>query len=380
MPRNHNGPGFSLKDHLFNKQKVAYLSSLLKQADAGFDSRGFEQCVNATLTKLELKARIVHIATCLESYLDKDFKVATTHIKRALPAPLDPNKTDDDFGDFIFAPFGEFVVRNGLAKKHLKTSLETLKEITQRFSMEDAIRYFINAYPEETFATLESWSEDDHYHVRRLASEGTRALLPWSGRLQTDPLKPLPLLTKLHADETRYVTRSVANHLNDISKLQPDLVLDTLRLWQKMGLQKEAELTWMTKHALRTLIKQGHKDTLGLLGFAAVENLQVVKPVLAKNKIKPGEALEFSFTVAAPKDSRLLVDYAIEFVKANGALAAKVFKLKSFTLAAGEKVAIKKRHVFPENPSTLKYYGGRHYLSLQINGEPYHRLPFDLDI
>ncbi len=70
------------------------------------------------LTELELKERIVHIAETLEHYLTADFKVAAKQITAALPAPLDPSKSDDDFGDFIFAPLGEFVVRNGMAKNH----------------------------------------------------------------------------------------------------------------------------------------------------------------------------------------------------------------------------------------------------------------------
>ena len=108
---------------------------------------------------LELKQRIAHIATILEGFLDPDFRVAARQITTALPPPLDPTKTDDDFGDFIFAPLGEYVVRHGMERKCLKTSLKTLKALTQRFSMEDAIRHFINTYPDETLAELDKWSD-----------------------------------------------------------------------------------------------------------------------------------------------------------------------------------------------------------------------------
>ena len=134
------GAGFSLKDHLFNAERVQYLADRFHTANSSFDKSGFVRDTMQQLPQLELKARIVHIATSLERYLDDDFRVAAKQIVAALPQPLDPTGTDDDFGDFIFAPLDEFEVRNGLSKKHARISLKTLKEITQRFSMEDAIR------------------------------------------------------------------------------------------------------------------------------------------------------------------------------------------------------------------------------------------------
>jgi 3-methyladenine DNA glycosylase AlkC len=37
----------------------------------------------------------------------------------------------------------------------------------------------------------------------------------------------------LYFDKSRFVTRSVANHLNDISKIDANLVVDTLKKWKK---------------------------------------------------------------------------------------------------------------------------------------------------
>jgi 3-methyladenine DNA glycosylase AlkC len=77
----------------------------------------------------------------------------------------------------------------------------------------------------------------------------------------------LPLLDALHADPTRYVTRSVANHLNDIAKIAPERVLATLADWKARGVQDARELAWMRKHALRTLVKQGHPGAMAALGY-----------------------------------------------------------------------------------------------------------------
>ena len=72
------------------------------------------------------------------------------------------------------------------------------------------------------------WTGHDSYHVRRLVSEGTRPRLPWGIGLTSDPARPLPLLDRLYGDRARFVTRSVANHLNDIGKKTPDAVIDRL--------------------------------------------------------------------------------------------------------------------------------------------------------
>jgi hypothetical protein len=218
MSRNTMKKKFSLKDHLFNRKKVEYLAGLFVVSDKKFKEKEFVEEVMTKLLKLELKERIVWIAQVLERYLPQDFSAASKVIVKALPAELDSSNTDDDFGDFIFAPLGEYVVRNGLSKKHLKDSFFVLHELTRRFSMEDAMRAFLNEFPKETLKVYAQWAKDKNYHVRRLVSESTRPFLPWSRRVGLKSVDTLPLLHLLHTDKTRFVTRSVANHLNDIAK------------------------------------------------------------------------------------------------------------------------------------------------------------------
>ncbi|MEM9336831.1 MAG: hypothetical protein AAGA35_03180 [Patescibacteria group bacterium] len=368
---------FSLKDELFNQQKVQYLAGLLKAADKSFDAKGFEREVMKTLLSLELKARLQLIATTLDGYLDPDFRKASQHIIAALPEPLDPTKTDNDFGDFIFAPLGEYVVQHGLSKKHFKTSLKTLKKITQRFSMEDAIRFYINEFPKETLVELKKWSTDKNYHVRRLVSEGTRPLLPWSGRISIGTKETLPLLDTLHADPTRYVTRSVANHLNDIAKSDPDTVITTFKRWQKAGKQNKKELEWMTKHALRTLIKQGHPGALALIGYHTNPAISVSKVASNKKTLRRGEVFEFSFSITAAADEKLLIDYVVDFKKARGS-APKVFKITQTEIKKGETKEFSKRHFFKADATTFKLYPGQHTITLQINGKQYSSVSFTL--
>lgn len=369
---------FSLKDHLFNADRVQFLAGQFSAADRRFDAVGFTQAVMKRLKQLELKQRIVHIAETLEQFLADDFQLAARQIIAALPAELDPTKTDDDFGDFILAPLGEFVVRRGMATKDVAMSLKTLKEITKRFSMEDALRSFINAHPEKTLRELEKWSTDHNYHVRRLVSESTRPRLPWSGRLTIDHSVPLPFLEKLHGDSTRYVTRSVANHMNDISKVDPLLVLETLARWRKAGRQRPDELEWMCQHALRTLIKQGHEQTMQFIGVRTKPKVTVSPIELCQSTITAGQSLEFAITITSHRDESLVVDYVIDFVKANGSHSPKVFKAKKLQLRSGHSVTIRKRHPLRAGATTYTLFPGTHRLTIQINGRSWSTATFEL--
>ena len=160
--------GFSLKDDLFNAETVGGLATRFRVQDASFDP-GFEARVLARFPELELKQRIDWIAECLIEALPDTFPEAADRIEAALPPPLDPTKTDDDFGQFINAPLGEVAVKRGL-EDHRDCALDLLEAVTQRFSMEYAIRPFLNRWPDETMARLTQWAGHSHYHVRRLVS------------------------------------------------------------------------------------------------------------------------------------------------------------------------------------------------------------------
>ena len=358
-----------LKDILFNKAKVEQISGEIRRVYTSFERNKF---VNDTVIKfpeLELKARISWIAECLKKYLPTDYKRAVDILTRSLPAPNDPGLSDGDFGDFIYAPYTEYVARNGCTREHLKTSLAALYEMTQRFSAEDSIRYFINAFPRETVKELLTWSKDPHYHVRRLCSEGTRPKLPWSQKIKIPITAPLPILNNLYSDKTRFVTRSVANHLNDISKLDPDLAIETLINWQRSGKQKPAEMQFIIQHALRGLVKQGNSKAMKLLGFR-----QDVLPGLSKlrvpKQVKMNTALEFSFLIQAKQDMHVIIDYILYFQNKAGKLnSKKVFKLTKLGLVKNKPVSISKSHMLREQMTTRTLYPGKHEIEIQINGK-----------
>ena len=368
---------FSLKDQLFNLEKVDYLGGLIGQVYADFDQTAFHRDVVEAFPRLELKQRIAHISTCLYQYLPAPYPAALDIILNALPPALDPTKTDDDFGDFILAPLSLFVATQGCTADYLELSLQALKEITKRFSAEDAIRYFINSFPEETCRFLLDCAQDENYHVRRLASEGTRPKLPWSQKLVIDYRQPLPILEVLFADNTRYVTRSVANHLNDISKVDSALVIETLARWDASGQQTAEEMTFITKHGLRSQIKQGNKQALALLGFGGKPDITIIHFSTSTPVVQVGAAFEFTLELRANKSQKLLVDYLMTFAGDGKKQPQKVFKLKQLELKAGEVVQLKKRHPM-RLMTTRRLILGEHRIVLQVNGQAFDSLSFEL--
>ncbi len=369
---------FSLKDELFNPKKVHQISSEIKNVYAPFEQEAFEKEVTTKFDELELKERIVHIRNVLAKYLPKDYVEAVKILLKALPAELDPKKTDDDFGEFIYAPYSDFVASFGCSKEHLDFSLQALAEMTKRFTVEYAIRDFINEFPEQSFKMLEACSLSANYHERRLASEGCRPKLPWGKRLNSEYTKPITILDNLYMDKTRFVTRSVANHLNDIAKIDAPLVVETLKRWRDSKKQDEKEMEFILSHSLRTLVKDGNKEALALLGYHANPAIEVKNFHVESLALKVGESLIFSFDIEAKKEEALMVDYILYFQTKVGKLTPKVHKIKKLNLKKGELKTISKKHLFKANMSTRKLYSGEHKLVLQINGQVFNEVVFDL--
>lgn len=128
-------------------EKVELIAGEIERMDSTFQRDGFVAAVVARFLELELKARIDWIATCLERHLPQDFRRAADVLLRSLPAPADPALSDGDFGDFIYAPYAEYVARHGPTVEDLEFSLTALREITTRFSAEFAIRPFLDSLP-----------------------------------------------------------------------------------------------------------------------------------------------------------------------------------------------------------------------------------------
>ena len=357
---------FSLKDHLFNREKVIYLASLIKSAYPKFEDKKFIKKTVEKFPELELKQRIDWIEQKIEEFLPFEYEKTLEIILNALPDELDPNKTDDDFGDFILAPFQVFIVKNGLSKKHLKKSLRALGECTKRFTVEGGIRYFINAFPDETISQIKKWSTSKNYHQRRLASEGIRPTLPWHINIDFDYREGIDILYMLFADKTRYVTRSVANHMNDISKIDSKLVLKTLALWKISQKQNEKEMDFIIRHSLRTLLKQGNKQALAMLGYKKPAQISVKFGKISKT-VKLGEKLEFNFNVKSHADQKLMISYYVYFLNKKNEFIPKIFQIKKCDVRKGDVLELSKKHML-KIMSTKKLYPGKQAIQVIVNG------------
>ena len=306
-----------------------------------------------------------------------DLPAQYTEMEKIFRAALD----DPAFTGWMTWPVTEAVAVRAVEAGEFESGLALLADLTPRLTAEFALRTFLAADIDRTLAVAVEWTEHPDEHVRRLASEGTRTRLPWAKRvpgLIERPDLTRPILEALRSDESEYVRRSVANHLNDLSRVDPTLAVSIAGDW----LASPAPTTErLVRHALRTLIKAADPGALALLGFEPPAGLVVDGPQLAVQAVAVGESLAFEFHAhnRSTANLRLAIDYVIHHVKANGTLTPKVFKLTTRTLAPGETATITKRHSF-KPISTRRYYPGPHTLELQINGHPFGRSTFTLSV
>jgi len=270
----------------------------------------------------------------------------------------------------------EYIARRG--QGHVALSLDTLKDMTSRFSSEFAVRSFLTNHPEQTLEMFSTWTTDKNEHVRRLVSEGTRPRLPWGMRLHAfvaDPSAVVTLLETLMDDPSEYVRRSVANNLNDIAKDHPDLVADIAQNWM---VDASADRQRLIRHGLRTLIKAGHENALQALGFGPAQ-IEVKDFSLGTPQVVLGDALSFHIEIASTSKSHqpLVIDYAVHHMRANGQTAPKVFKWKTVHLNADASLHAAKRHVI-KPITTRRYYPGLHRIEVLINGKGVASADFEL--
>jgi 3-methyladenine DNA glycosylase AlkC len=356
-----------LKD-FFDARVVRALAAMLARAHPPIDEASFVRDGLHGLADLELTARARHLMRVMARHLPERFEEAIDVLVRS----LGPEHATDELegvgmAPFIYLPHVFFVSEYGA--HDLERSLHAQYELTKRFTAEFSIRTFLERYPEATLARLRTWASDPNPHVRRLVSEGTRPRLPWAPRIrafQRDPAPVLELLERLKDDPALLVRRSVANNLNDIGKDHPDVLVDVCRRWWA---DASEERRWLVRHALRSEVKRGNREALGILGFGGRPKVELASTSIAPKKVDAGGSVRLTFTLAsaAKTTQSLAVDFAIHFVKANGDAKPKVFKLKTLELGPGASVILEKSVSF-RAMTTRKHYPGVHTVELLVNG------------
>ncbi|MCE7043257.1 DNA alkylation repair protein [Dyadobacter sp. CY312] len=312
---------------------------------------------------MELKQRMKHTALALHRFLPAEFSKTVPILQKMIDQLLADHFRSDAL-EFMFLP--DYIETYGI--DDYENAVTALEFTTQFVSCEFAVRPFLIKYGEKMISQMKSWSLHSSARVRRLASEGSRPKLPWAmavPALKKDPTSIIPILENLKTDVSESVRRSVANSLNDIAKDHPEIVLEIASRWS--GVSKETDA--IVRHGSRTLLKHGHAGILNHYGLTshsiAVTDFQIDTPA-----VNIGENLEFSFRVQnqLTVNQAVRLEYAIYYVKANGQLSKKVFKISERVLGGNEIVSIARRQSF-RLITTRKFYAGAHRLSLIVNGE-----------
>ncbi len=345
----------------------------LVEAGNDIDVSKFVSSTMAGYDDLTFTKRSVRLAESLHQQLGDDFPRAIDAVLGVLPGQSPPTDEGTMEEGFWMWPIGDFIRLFGTV--HFDESMEACYQLTKRFTAEFAIRPFLADDFERALPYLQRWVNDPNEHVRRLVSEGTRPRLPWASRLQLPVNDILDVLAVLRADESLYVRRSVANHLNDLAKDHSDTVLTLLENWHAEG---NEHTTWIVRHALRNHFKNGDVRALAMMGYEAPD-VEVKQFDIESDEVAVGDNVVVAFDVVnrADRDQKLMIDLVMGYQKANGSLQPKVFKFKDVTVARGETMNCVKKFLMVQR-STRKLYPGEHNVAIQINGVDYGELGFVL--
>lgn len=352
---------------IFDRARFQHIAGEMAAISRDFDGERFLALATKDLDALGIMQRLRQTAEALRGALTCDFARSVALLRELAP------RIGHGFASIVLS---EFVALYGRAD--FDRSMVALHYFTRFGSAEFAIRHFLADDFERTLDVMRGWALDDNEHVRRLASEGARPRLPWSFQLKSliaDPSPTLPILELLKSDPSLYVRKSVANHLNDISKDNAELLLERLAGWD----MADSNTAWIVRHALRTLIKKGDPKALALIGTTGRPEVDVAAFAVTPASIALGGriALRTSIVSTAVKPQQLVVDYAVHYVKKAGGTSKKVFKLKQITLppAARKELEISQA---VRDFTTRKHYPGHHRVELIVNGETVAEGGFEL--
>ncbi len=363
-PETTNAP--LLKD-ILDATRIRRIATELAAIAPEIDAARFVAACLDGIDTLSIMERVTRIAEGLHAVLPGDYHQSLAILDRLAP------RLDHGFAAMALSAFVALYGRDDV-----EASLAALAQYTHFGSSEFAIRVFLRDDLERTLSVMTTWSRDADEHVRRLASEGSRPRLPWSFRLDRlvkDPSPLAPILDTLKDDPSLYVRRSVANSLNDITKDNPDWVLDLLAGWPL----DRAGPKWIARHALRGLIKKGNLRALQLIGAdtsadVAVEDLRVTPAA------RIGDTIDLAFTLhsTSAQAQRLVVDYAIHYIKKSGTASPKVFKLKTIDLPAGAVQSFAWRQPLTDF-TTRTHHPGTHIVEILVSGIVVAKAAFQLE-
>jgi len=339
----------------------------IKRVDKSFNEANFVRKAKKNLKNLEMKERTRQIARVMDEVFQKSYVENLKILEKT------------NLSHFDSFPIFQYIEDFGI--EFFDESLESMGNLTNRLSAEFAIRPYLIKDKKKVFKYLKKWAKSKDVHKRRLASEGIRPNLPWGMKVQSihDDLKfNLQILSQLKDDPEVYVQKSVANHLNDFSHLNPKLLIDILKEWKK---NETVQRSWIIRHASRNLFKKGNHGALKLHGYDPKVKLDLNHFKLSQKKIREGDSIEVAFQLENKKnkEEKVLIDYIIYYLKSNGSYSQKVFRLKDTKILKNENLNLKKKISF-KKVTTRKHYSGKHFIEIQVNSQRLVKKPFDFKI
>ena len=340
--------------NLYSKEFIEKLANKLFLSYADFEKENFINSIfDSSWENLELKQRMRHIALILHKFLPFSYDKQLEILK----------KIKEDFTGLEAMVFQDFVEVFGL--NDFSNSMKALEVFTINSSSEFAIRQFILKYENETMNQMKLWAKSPNEHLRRLASEGCRPRLPWAialPKFKQNPAKALEIIELLKNDKCLYVQKSVANNLNDISKDNPQIVIDFV----KQNIGKTKELDWICKHGSRTLLKKGNIEILSFFNFDKSHHINLTNFCYDKT-ILLNDDFNFSFEINSDETiGNIRIEYVIYYLKSNNIHNKKVFMISQNEIKSNKKRFEKKQSF--KNMTTRKHYLGKHFIAILING------------
>ncbi len=243
------GTNYSITES-FGSNLAEILANKILLIHKNFDKKEF-----VNITKLECKnktytQRIDLLATLLRRFLPEDYKAAIKILMQIL-GEENPNETGMFTNYYWIMPIGKYIEKYGLDNFDL--SMQAIAEVTKRNTGEYAVRPYIRKFPSKSLKQMKEWAISPNFHLRRLASEGLRPKLPWATNLVEFIDNPKPvfaILELLKKDNSKFVKKSVANHLTDYLKVNPLEAKKLLNRWKKSN---NENTMWIVKHATRKI-------------------------------------------------------------------------------------------------------------------------------
>lgn len=349
-----------LLKNTYSREYLNQLSNDIWSVYPEFQSNEFvESVMSEPWSELELKGRVRQITLNLGKFLPSDYCAAIEILDKAI---LKRGSWLNRFARFL----SDFVEVFGQNEADWDVSIAALERYTSIAPAEFAVRPFILNNQERMMAQMYEWSKSENEHVRRLASEGCRVKLPLGSLIPAFKQDPTPIFTileQLKSDPSELVRRSVANNLNDISKIHPKLVLKLAKDW----LGESKHTNQLVRRACRTLLKIGDVETLELLGYDNVDCAEISNFRLKNRVVTIGDDFEFSFDILVKKEAKIRLEYTVDFAKANSRWTQRTFYIMETQFNENEQRTYREKLTFRNHRRRVNH-PGMHTVRLIVNG------------